>query len=218
MSESRSGWRSSHALDGEYRTGTLAYLMDVPTAIAYITTSKYESTAHVKGKETKIDFDNKMWRQVILFSDQDSAEQYAIQSRQYPNTSTNNSNAIAQLVRNALSTTVESGNLFAEDFAPFITERVEVDAISEIVHDKDSEHLWYNDITHGAFGSARLTFSSQYENAEHFLDENNFNDIYVGVNGIKCACGCGSYLDHSEYLYVESEYEDEHDEDYHEED
>lgn len=210
MSVNKSGWRSCHALDGEYRTGTLAYMMDGVTAIAYVKTSECH-VGHWFGSEYKeYSFDNKMWRQVVLFGGN-----YAVQSRQYPNTSLNNSEAISKLIQCVFSENVD-GNLFDAEFKPFKTDKVSTERLCDLVHDECSDNLWYNDITHGSFSIGRLTYPSFHDTAEDFIRSGEWSTVIVGTDGVKCACGCGHWVDESETLFVES-YCDE-DDDYYEED
>jgi hypothetical protein len=69
------GWRSCHALDGEYCAGTLSYMLDGVTAVAYAyrTTDKHEKTGLVLPR--------KVWRQMVYF---DLDGMSALLSRQYP--------------------------------------------------------------------------------------------------------------------------------------
>jgi hypothetical protein len=203
MSSNRSGWRSCHALDGEYRTGTLAYMEDEVTAIAYVKTSDVSYQDVVRGETVTYSFANKMWRQVVLFPS-NSQDKYAIQSRQYPSVSTNNSNAIAELIRDCFG---------AEDFK---TERVSVDSVlQELVSDAETfwdNSLWYNDIRCGAFSTGRLTYPIGFDDAESFLDQGNYSHSIVGVESLYCACGCSHQLEHSEHLFCQSYYDEDYEE------
>lgn len=217
MSTNRSGWRSCHALDGEYRTGTLAYMMDVSTAIAYVTNTTVKDSIYVNGDIKQYSYDSKMWRQVVLFPTEKSKNQFAVQSRQYPNTSTNNSSAIAELIRQALTNRIGGhGDLLSENLEAFKTDRVPTEDLVNLVEDATSDGLWYNDISHSAFSTGRLTYPSIYNDAEEFLGS-DYSPALVGTS-VQCACGCGSYLDESEYLYIESSEDRDYDEDYYEED
>lgn len=71
------GWRSCHALDGEYCAGTLSYMLDDVTAIAYA----YISTdTRYYGDEEYV-LPRKVWRQMVYF---DLPGKSALLSRQYP--------------------------------------------------------------------------------------------------------------------------------------
>lgn len=211
MSANRSGWRSCHALDGEYRTGTLAYMMDNSTIIAYVTSSECEVEvfSHVESKYNKYYFDNKIWRQVVLMPDKYTEKNYAIQSRQYPSTSSNNANAISQLLQYVLNNSLAEPKENPED--SFKVEPVSVDDILHyMVEDYYDGSMWYNDITHNAFSTGRLVFPSEYEDAEDFKDSGSYSVAYVGTEDIRCACGCGRYLEESESLFLEYSNDDEY--------
>lgn len=69
ISETAYNWRSCHALDGEYRSGNLSYMVDKVTFIAY-----------VKGEEDKIlprfprevPWNSKKWRTLLFLSPDDN--------------------------------------------------------------------------------------------------------------------------------------------------
>jgi len=71
------GWRSCHALDGEYCAGTLSYMLDGVTAIAYAYTSV---DTRLCGSDEYV-LPRKVWRQMVYF---DLRGQSALLSRQYP--------------------------------------------------------------------------------------------------------------------------------------
>ena len=74
VSENRYKWRSCHALDGDYRSGNLQYMMDSSTVVAYI---KGEQDFNLGG----VYCSNKKWR-VLLFLDTEREVMFA--GRQYP--------------------------------------------------------------------------------------------------------------------------------------
>ncbi len=78
MSENDSNWTSCHSLTGCYQTGTVAYLQDSTTVIAYAKPIR-NTTVNFYGEVAS--YSNKIWRQVVMFSDNFV---YATQSRQYP--------------------------------------------------------------------------------------------------------------------------------------
>lgn len=69
------GWRSCHALDGEFRAGTLSYMLDGVTAVAYAYRS---ADTH---ENTGLVLPRKVWRQMVYF---DLDGMSALLSRQYP--------------------------------------------------------------------------------------------------------------------------------------
>ena len=77
-SENVHNWRSCHALDGEYRTGNLNYLMDSSTVICYLRADKEAKLPHFP---ESVPWNSKKWRTWIFFSE-DKAMMFA--GRQYP--------------------------------------------------------------------------------------------------------------------------------------
>lgn len=78
-SENTYNWRSCHALDGEYRSGNLSYMVDQSTIICYLKS---------KGKEeilpnfpSDLKWNSKKWRMLLFFSN-DMTMMFA--GRQYP--------------------------------------------------------------------------------------------------------------------------------------
>lgn len=77
-SENAHNWRSCHALDGEYRSGNLNYLMDNCTAICYLKSQKDVELPHFP---RNILWNSKKWRTWIYFSNDRSM---LFMGRQYP--------------------------------------------------------------------------------------------------------------------------------------
>lgn len=77
-SENAYNWRSCHALDGEYRSGNLNYLMDSTTVICYL---KGEEEAELPHFPSEVPWNSKKWRTWIYFSN-DKSMLFA--GRQYP--------------------------------------------------------------------------------------------------------------------------------------
>lgn len=77
-SENNHGWRSCHALDGEYRAGNLSYMMDKCTVIAYLKSDK-EDVYLPRFGETK--WNDKKWRCWFFF---DFRRNIVWAGRQYP--------------------------------------------------------------------------------------------------------------------------------------
>lgn len=78
LSENQHNWRSCHALDGEYRTGNLSYMLDKTTIIAYI---KSDNDTILPRFPEDILWNNKKWR-CLFFFDMKRGLVYA--GRQYP--------------------------------------------------------------------------------------------------------------------------------------
>ena len=77
-SENAHNWRSCHALDGEYRTGNLNYLLDENTVICYLRAEKPAKLPHFP---ESVPWNSKKWRVWMFFSD-DKTMLFA--GRQYP--------------------------------------------------------------------------------------------------------------------------------------
>lgn len=77
-SENIHNWRSCHALDGEYRSGNLNYLMDSSTVICYLRAEKQAILPHFP---ESVPWNSKKWRVWLYFSN-DMSMLFA--GRQYP--------------------------------------------------------------------------------------------------------------------------------------
>ena len=78
ISESTLKWRSCHALDGEYRAGNLAYMIDTSTVICYLKTDKDEILPNFP---VDVPWNNKKWRMLLYFSED---KDMVFACRQYP--------------------------------------------------------------------------------------------------------------------------------------
>lgn len=67
ISETNHGWRSCHALDGEYRNGNLSYLIDGVTAVAYVADAKEEYLPHFP-----MPWNSKKWRMLLYCNPKDN--------------------------------------------------------------------------------------------------------------------------------------------------
>ncbi len=77
-SENSYNWRSCHSLDGDYRAGNLAYMMDSSTLICYIKSSSGDTTISRFGS---VKWNTKKWR-MLLFMSENRDCMFA--GRQYP--------------------------------------------------------------------------------------------------------------------------------------
>lgn len=78
VSENNYGWRSCHALDGDYAAGNLEYMMDKHTLVCYIDDN---TQVQLHNFPEGIKWNNKKWR-MLLFSSEDGCTVFA--GRQYP--------------------------------------------------------------------------------------------------------------------------------------
>lgn len=65
-SENTYNWRSCHALDGEYRSGNLSYMMDSATIMCYLRGSEREKLPNFP---SNVLWNNKKWRMLLFFSE-----------------------------------------------------------------------------------------------------------------------------------------------------
>lgn len=78
LSENQHNWRSCHALDGEYRSGNLSYMLDDCTAIVYL---KSDEDKVLPRFPNHIKWNSKKWRCLMFFDD---ARTTVWAGRQYP--------------------------------------------------------------------------------------------------------------------------------------
>ena len=79
LSENQAHWRSCHALDGEYRSGNLSYMVDYYTVIAYLESS--QERMELPRFPMDVPWNNKKWRCLFFFDDH---HQIVWAGRQYP--------------------------------------------------------------------------------------------------------------------------------------
>ena len=79
VSENASNWRSCHALDGEYRAGNLAYMVDSNTIVTYLKSDDENVT--LPNFPNSIKWNNKKWRMLLFLSDGEDA---MFAGRHYP--------------------------------------------------------------------------------------------------------------------------------------
>ena len=78
LSENIHNWRSCHALDGDYRSGNMNYMMDENTVVCYLRAEKQAILPHFP---EDVIWNSKKWRVLVFFSDD---EQMIFMGRQYP--------------------------------------------------------------------------------------------------------------------------------------
>jgi hypothetical protein len=91
-SENVHNWRSCHALDGEYRSGNLNYLMDSSTVICYL---KADNEVKLPRFPQTVPWNSKKWRTWIFFS---SDRTMIFAGRQYPFTNNTGINYIKDTI------------------------------------------------------------------------------------------------------------------------
>ena len=78
ISENNYHWRSCHSLDGDYRVGNIAYMMDSSTIICYIKSKNGNVQLNRFGS---VEWNNKKWRMLLFFSTERNC---IFAGRQYP--------------------------------------------------------------------------------------------------------------------------------------
>lgn len=78
ISENVHNWRSCHALDGEFRSGNLSYMVDSSTVICYLRADKQAILPHFP---ENVLWNSKKWRVLLFFS---TDETLLLAGRQYP--------------------------------------------------------------------------------------------------------------------------------------
>lgn len=199
MSSNSSGWKSCHRLNGgEYRTGPIAYLNDSSSVICYV-----ESSTPCKfwyGNK-QYEHTNKTWRQIALVNPDAT---FAIQERQYPNSSLTNQNAVSQLFRECFERL--NGKKYKIEEAEVETlQRLHLDYAEE----ERSPSLYYNDIVNEMFTSGSVI-------KENGISLQELEELPLPIKGQEVFClECGETLADSESLYCDDCYSaEEEDEDW----
>lgn len=79
LSENAHNWRSCHALDGDYRAGNLAYMIDSSTIVCYLkTTHELEKLPHFP---YTVPWNSKKWRMLLFVSEKNNG---LFAGRHYP--------------------------------------------------------------------------------------------------------------------------------------
>jgi hypothetical protein len=97
LSETTYNWRSCHALDGEYRSGNLSYMLDRSTIVCYLKGRKVDEI--LPRFPDSVPWNSKKWRMLIFLSERWTA---MFAGRQYPFTSDNGLEIITPYLRKAL--------------------------------------------------------------------------------------------------------------------
>lgn len=160
MSISGQSWKSCHNIvDGCHRAGTLSYMTDSCTAIAYIANKNFNWN--------NIELINKRWRQAVYI---DINNKSAIFSRQYPN----NNEVTEKVVRNLI------GNMLAQYHQIPSNWKInhDQDKIEDCIADNQRNSLHYNDI---------LKYSNVTCSLIHLTD--SFPELILGNEPICPCCG-----------------------------
>lgn len=186
-SENTYKWRSCHALDGEYRSGNLSYMVDSSTIICYL---KGDKEAILPRFPESVPWNNKKWRMLLFFSDE---KNMIFAGRQYPFF---NERILSDIYKQLKEIKLMRQDRGYFDWIPFqkdaVTSCGDLDlaerylpikrklfSIHNIVNDKEHS-LHFND----------LLYSSCYE-PYYTLQEGWFSDYKVSIGGAVPCLKCG---------------------------
>ena len=138
MSMTNSGWRSCHSFyDGEYRTGSVVYLYDNASLVAFCSSKDEPIDIKIYDRygeciQDTVNVINKNWRQMVAFDTDTLAQLY---SRQYPSDSRFKSRAIRDLFSSQISSHFGCENMWMKKSTN-----------SEMIQRSSLENLYYNDV------------------------------------------------------------------------
>jgi hypothetical protein len=206
-SENTHNWRSCHALDGEYRSGNLNYLMDSATVICYL---KSAEPAHLPHFPQDLLWNSKKWRVWLYFSNDDNMLFFG---RQYPFSSEVGLKYVLEEVLpkinlgkwdslyeskvNFLKETRTGETFYFRNFVPVGNTLKPLNEL--VVNGKHTFH--YNDVLNSSCYNALYTYRNRYD----YLFDNKTretNSLTVFVLGRKCRCPlCGKeYIDRANIM------------------
>jgi len=207
VSENNNSWRSCHALDGEYRSGNLTYMLDNTTLVAYLANKKNEQ---LKCMPAGLLWNNKKWRMLIHTNNWESIIYY---NRQYP---FSNDELLFKVYQG-----IEKYRTGIKTFAPpahnsFKNVKLDDDYMEHLTNNyilgrneriydmrdvvDDSESFGYTDLVYSNYYtpvySLAYVSDKDYEYATWEKDrkmwDNAFHDVFDITIGKKCNCvKCG---------------------------
>ena len=198
-SETTYNWRSCHALDGEYRVGTLSYMTDDCSVICYLRSKEKERILPRFPRSVK--WNSKKWRMILHFS----KDWYMMMAgRQYPFSS----KEVLDLVRTKLlpqagffkkwsewdnskiNSFKHSNGKISKLFEDYIVIDGTLKPLSTIIEDAPNS-LHFNDLLYSNYYSPYYSYRDEAENylGHLFLPPPHDTRFLVG-NAVKCLC-CG---------------------------
>jgi len=198
MSISGQNWQSCHNIeDGCHRAGTLSYMTDNHTAIAYTATKDFTWNG--------IPLSNKTWRQAVYI---DTNNNSAIFSRQYPNVNEVTAKNTRKLIGNAISAKNNFPNTWKVNR--------DQDDIQEQINDNNDLH--YNDILKYSGVECSMIYFDKDSLPDITLGNNPYclccGNLYITDShelfcdncstGITCTC-CDGRIDPDEVQYYDGE-------------
>ena len=191
-SENTYNWRSCHALDGEYRSGNLSYMVDSSTIICYL---KSDKEVILPRFPSSVPWNNKKWRMFLFLSNK---RNLVFAGRQYPFFNEDILSLIQRVIKKDLKLLKPQG-LYYSDWTPFrqdvITKCGEVSLddkyieirrkmypMRNIVEDMDGS-LHFNDLLYSS------GFIPYYFNEESYAIEMPSYKVSVGGGAPCLKCG-----------------------------
>jgi len=215
-SENNENWRSCHALDGEYRSGNLSYMLDSSTVIAYVSNGEEQSMNMLP--EHRRSFSKKL--RVYIHWNAKSGVLFF--SKTYPFDAPRLRVKIRECVNRLYTSQIVQGKIAERDARsfgmpelagfnrieiplPYSNGRRYLDSnwlyyYGNIINTKDvveaSKHaLNYNDIINSSNYVPYVCFEDDY----WYYDDAPLKDVFhisIGAD-VPCARGCGNYIEDS---------------------
>lgn len=172
VSDNAHNWRSCHALNGEYRSGNLSYMLDSHTFVCYVKSEKDTEIPHFPFK-----WNSKKWR-VLMFARSDL--KLFMAGKQYP---FENKELLDILFSNLIASTYED-NWSSEWLKPPAL------YMGTIMEDSLGS-MQYNDciLSHSYRPVVRYSMDLQENLNEEFLNEDNKMFIGEAIECLKCGGG-----------------------------
>jgi hypothetical protein len=110
VSENTYHWRSCHALDGDYRSGNLQYMVDKSTIVCYLRGADGQKLPNFPNE---VPWNSKKWR-MLLFLSENQTSMFA--GRQYPFFSPSAMDVVQELLLNSLNKRVRAWTPWYNDY------------------------------------------------------------------------------------------------------
>ena len=211
LSENVHSWRSCHALDGDYRSGNMNYMMDNNTVVCYLRAEKQAILPHFP---ESVIWNSKKWR-VLLFMSED--EKMIFMGRPYPFVSAVGINLIREKILPTIMPWAKWGNFHEPTYIATIVDHYSGEAIeiepsqkvpiggallplSYIIEDGNNTHH-FNDLLHS---TCYTPLYSQRYHPYNYSGGTNIDRTKFKI-GKKCRCpSCGEkYIDFGEKMLCE---------------
>ena len=155
-SENTYHWRSCHALDGDYRSGNLSYMLDKSTIVCYL---KGASSIKLPNFPETIPWNSKKWRMLVHVSEGWDA---VFAGRQYPFASTASLDLVQCMLVSHLGMTLGEWTPWHDDYIKdfpgshesldfqYLAMKGRIYSLEELT-DSTEHRLHFNDLLHSSF-------------------------------------------------------------------